>query len=77
MINKQIKSSSGTHLRDSEYKGVKWDSHNNQWNAILKHKGIIYNCGYFDNSRDAAKARDKKIIEVGANTQLQVLKPSK
>ncbi|UYW01786.1 hypothetical protein K5I29_02350 [Flavobacterium agricola] len=77
MTKKFIRSSTGTHLKDSDYKGVKWDPNSLQWSATLKHKGIVYNCGYFSNERDAAKARDIKIIAIGATKPLQILKSTK
>lgn len=76
-MTKYIKSSTGTHKRYSVYNGVKWDNVTQQWNANFSYKGIKYNCGYFNNERDAAKARDKKIIETGAKAKLQILKTSK
>lgn len=42
---------------------------------MITEKGVTYHCGFFDNDRDAAKARDKKIIAYGLKKPIQVLKP--
>jgi hypothetical protein len=61
--------------RDSDYLGVAWNRDLQKWHSTVIEKGIKYDCGYFDNDRDACLARDKKILTHGLNKPLQVLKP--
>lgn len=62
------------HSRASEYKGVSWHTNSQKWQSSITVKGVIYNCGYFDDDRAAAKARDRKIIAFNLNKPLQILK---
>lgn len=61
--------------RVSVYIGVGWNRETQSWRSSVSEKGIKYDCGYFDNERDAAKARDRKILALGLNKPLQILKP--
>jgi hypothetical protein len=60
----------------SIYKGVGWNRKMQKWRSSVSEKGIKYDCGYFDNERDAAKSRDRKILALGLNKPLQILKPA-
>lgn len=71
---KFVKSVSNTHKRHSDYDGVSWNTQSQQWKSSVSYKGIKYECGYYDNERDAAKARDRKIIALNINKPLQILK---
>jgi hypothetical protein len=62
------------HNKHSDYKGVNWDRKSQKWTASVTNKGIRYECGYHDEERNAAVARDKKIIALGLSVKLQVLK---
>lgn len=71
---KFIKSVSNIHNRYSDYDGVTWNTQSQLWKSSVSDKGIKYECGYYNNERDAVKARDKKIIELGIKKPLQILK---
>jgi len=49
----------------SQYLGVSWDSVNDKWAVELKHEGVRYRLGRFVDEVDAAKAYDKKALELG------------
>lgn len=70
---KFVKSVSNTHKRHSDYDGVSWHTQSQKWKSSVSHNSVKYECGYFDN-RDAAKARDRKIIALNINKPLQILK---
>ncbi|GIZ08353.1 AP2 domain-containing protein [Flavobacterium sp. UMI-01] len=59
----------------SSYKGVGWDKASQKWKATVTDKRVTYECGYFEEERAAAKARDLKIIALRLNKPLQILKP--
>lgn len=59
----------------SKYTGVGWNRENQKWKSSVSEKNIKYDCGYYDNERDAAKARDRKILALGLKKPLQILKP--
>ena len=60
----------------SKYKGVSWDKRTKKWESVLVVKGIRYPCGFYDDEIVAVKARDKRIIALGADyKKLQILKP--
>lgn len=61
--------------RVSIYIGVGWNRETQSWRSSVSEKGIKYDCGYFSNERDAAKARDRKILALGLDKPLQILKP--
>lgn len=63
--------------RVSQYIGVYWSPYSQKWISTVTEDGIKYDCGYFDNERYAAKHRDLKIITIGLNESLQILKPVK
>lgn len=48
----------------SGYKGVYWCKRDNVWASELKFNGIKYRLGYFNNYRDAVKARLRKEKEI-------------
>lgn len=60
--------------RTSQYTGVGWNREQQKWRSSVSHSGVKYDCGYYDNERAAAKARDMKILALGLNKPLQVLK---
>lgn len=64
-----------SHKRHSSFTGVKWSGEHDKWYSIITEKGVNYHCGFYENDRDAAKARDKKIIALGLKKPLQILKP--
>ena len=71
---KFIKESTMSNNRVSKYTGVRWNREANKWISTVRDKGITYLCGCFDDDREAAKARDSKIISLGLNKPLQILK---
>ena len=68
------KITTNTHSRSCSYVGVRWSKEYQKWYSSLSEKGITYHCGFFDNDRNAAKARDMKIIQIGSTKPLQILK---
>jgi len=48
----------------SGYKGVTWNKRKNKWEAQIMFKNKKYHVGYFDIVEDAARARDKKALEL-------------
>jgi hypothetical protein len=71
---KFIKESKQSNHRVSQYTGVRWDREHSKWVATVLSNKITYLCGMFDNDREAAKSRDKKIISLNLNKPLQILK---
>lgn len=71
---KFIKESSISNHRVSKYTGVRWNREANKWISTVLDKGVTYLCGCFDDDRDAAKARDIKIVSLKLNKPLQILK---
>lgn len=65
-----------SHKRHSKYTGVKWSGEHEKWYSILSENKVSYHCGFHDDDRAAAKARDMKIIQINSNKPLQVLKPN-
>lgn len=60
----------------SKYKGVSWDKRTKKWESVLTLNGVRHPCGFFDDEIMAVKARDKRLIALGADyKKLQVLKP--
>ena len=48
----------------SKYKGVSWDKRRKKWKAYITHKGKRINLGCYIDEEDAARAYDKKAIEL-------------
>lgn len=71
---KFIKDSTISSNRVSKYVGVRWQRESSKWISTVLDKGITYLCGCFDDDREAAKARDTKIISLGLKKPLQILK---
>ena len=72
---KFIKESKSSSRRVSKFTGVKQvPGEDYLWESYLTHKGIRYICGIFACDKAAAKARDIKIISLGLNKPLQILK---
>ncbi|BFM41675.1 hypothetical protein CFS9_03160 [Flavobacterium sp. CFS9] len=61
--------------RVSVYKGVGWHREQQKWRSSVSQSGVKYDCGYHDSEREAAKARDRKILALGLSKSLQILKP--
>jgi len=74
MAIKFIKESSLSNNRVSNYVGVRWNREANKWISTVRDKGVTYLCGCFDDDREAAKARDIKIVSLKLNKPLQILK---
>jgi hypothetical protein len=60
--------------RTSKYVGVTWRRDIQKWVAYVTDKKVRYECGYHDDERTAAKSRDRKILALGLNKPLQILK---
>lgn len=71
---KFIKDSRIANHRVSKYTGVRWDREHSKWVSTVLSNKVKYLCGCFDDDREAAKARDMKIISLGLNKPLQILK---
>lgn len=57
--------------KSSKYRGVVWNKNNQKWVAQLRHNKHLYYLGYYIDEIDAAKAYDRKAVELrGANTRL-------
>lgn len=52
----------------SIYNGVTWNKQLNKWQAIIIKKGVKYYLGVFTNEIDAAKAYNKKAMELDGET---------
>jgi len=74
-MHRNIKQAQPSHSRVSNYKGVSWNRQHLKWESYVTEKGVRYDCGCYDDERSAAKGRDRKIIALGLNKPLQVLKP--
>lgn len=59
----------------SEYKGVRHDIKTNKWRSTVTENNRTHECGYYETDRQAAKARDLRIVTLGLSTPLQILKP--
>lgn len=62
--------------RVSQYTGVNWNRKLQKWTSSVSKSGVKYDCGFYEKERDAAKARDRKILVLGLNKPLQILKPA-
>jgi len=60
--------------RTSKYTGVTWVRNLQKWSSSVTSKSVRYDCGYHDDERSAAKARDRKIIALNLKKPLQILK---
>lgn len=59
----------------SIYTGVSFNKVRNKYSSTLFANGEEYRCGHFETEREAAKARDLKIIKLRLDRPLQILKP--
>jgi hypothetical protein len=48
----------------SKYKGVAWRKDRNKWKSLIKYNAKNYYLGLFDKEEDAARAYDKKALEL-------------
>lgn len=71
---KFIKEPASSNRRVSKYTGVRQVKGEHNWESYFTHKGVRYVCGIFSCDKAAAKARDIKILNVGANKPLQIIK---
>lgn len=71
---KFIKDSRISNNRVSKYVGIRWNREHSKWIATVISNKVTYLCGCFDDDREAAKARDSKIISLGLKKPLQILK---
>lgn len=60
--------------RVSKYIGVGWNRELQKWRSSVSQSGVKYDCGFHESERDAAKARDRKILALGLSKPLQILK---
>lgn len=60
-----------------DYKGVHWNRRWNKWKSTVTSKGVKYDCGMFLTQKEAVLSRDKKILGLGLDVKLQILKPLK
>lgn len=74
-MSKYTKQKTNSHNRVSQYTGVSWNTTTQKWKATITHKRVTYDCGYYSDDREAAKGRDRKIIALGLDKPLQILKP--
>ena len=73
-VTKYIKESTSSHRRVSKYTGVRQVKGEYMWESYITHNKVRYICGIFSCDKEAAKARDIKIISLGLNKPLQILK---
>lgn len=64
-------------MKNNNYTGVRYSSRTKKFHAKVTHNNVVYNCGGFDTEVEAAKARDRKIIEKNLPAKLQVYKKVK
>lgn len=58
----------------SGYKGVNWSAVFGKWHAVVVYSGRSYDAGYWEDRHDAARAYNRKAVEVqGAYAYLNVL----
>jgi hypothetical protein len=48
----------------SQYIGVSWDEGRQRWRAMVKKDGVAYNLGRFTDEEAAARARDRRALEL-------------
>lgn len=48
----------------SQYRGVSWDTHKNQWAVRVRHKNKQHFAGRFYNEQQAARAYDEEAIRI-------------
>jgi hypothetical protein len=51
----------------SQFKGVHWVAERQRWKAALTYRGKAHNLGRFINEEDAARAYNKKAVEIFGN----------
>ncbi|RKS00428.1 hypothetical protein [Flavobacterium sp. 102] len=73
-MHRRTKQKEVSHRRVSKYTGVRWNQEANKWGATVTDKKVSHHCGFYSDERDAAKARDIKIIALALNKPLQILK---
>jgi len=73
-MHRKIKQFPVSHGRVSKYTGVRWNREVGKWSASVTDNKLSYPCGFHDDDREAAKARDRMIIQHGLSKPLQILK---
>ncbi len=59
----------------TEYKGVYFHQARQRYHGSFFYKGIKYSCGHWKTAKEAAIARDKRMMEAGVpERKLQILK---
>ena len=67
----RLKGNNKTSKSTSEYKGVSRHKHLNKWYAKISKDGVHYSLGYHEDEIEAAKAYNKKALELyGSNVYL-------
>eukprot|EP00884_Botryococcus_braunii_P001467 jgi/Botrbrau1/11320/Bobra.0038s0080.1 len=62
--------------KTSEYRGVSFYRSTNKWRAQIRSDRVSYCLGYFKTEEQAAKAYDKKLIELGGSLDKLNFKPA-
>lgn len=73
-MHRRTKQIEVSHNRVSKYTGVRWNKEANKWSASVTDNKISHHCGFYSDEREAAKARDIKIVALGLKKPLQILK---
>lgn len=58
----------------SKYKGVSWVTKRQKWQATIRYNNFSHTLGYFATEEEAVKARDRRIIALGLDVELQKFK---
>lgn len=62
-------------MAEKNYNGVSWSRKEQCWKSKVKINGSMVLVGVFQDQKQAAIARDTKIIQHGLKLKLQILKP--
>jgi len=66
--------------KTSQFRGVCWNAARKKWKSVVGHNGAAYSCGHFETELDAAKAVNRKCLELGIdvrNPQIMSSEPMK
>jgi len=61
-------------MEKKNYIGVKWSAQHKKFKSYVTKDSVHYPCGYHDTEILAVKARDIKIVKLGLDVKLQILK---